>query len=215
MILGAVFDMDGLMFDTEKLTYTLQRKIMREFFGADFSLEQYKQTIGRRTADLPLFFKKLYGSDFDFDKFHKHCLTAFEDYTQNYGIPVKDGLFELLDELKRKNIKIALATSTTRKSAERALKIAGVLDYFDALICAEDVKNGKPDPEPFLKACRQLGIKPRECLALEDSFNGIRSAHGAGTVTVMVPDLIEPTYEIRKMCFEVCADLYEVKNLIQ
>lgn len=215
MILGAVFDMDGLMFDTEKLTYTLQRKIMRKFFDADFSLEQYKQTIGRRTADLPLFFKKLYGSDFDFDKFHKRCLTAFEDYTQNYGIPVKDGLLELLDELKRKNIKIALATSTTRKSAERALKIAGVLDYFDALICAEDVKNGKPDPEPFLKACRQLGVKPRECLSLEDSFNGIRSARGAGTVTVMVPDLIEPTDEIRKMCFDVCADLYEVKNLIQ
>ncbi len=213
-IKAAVFDMDGLMFDTENLTYKLQKGIMQRNFGVDFSLEQYKQTIGKRSADLPKFFAGLYGNKFDFKRFHECCRTEFTCYTEEFGVPIKRGLFELLDDLKERKLKIALATSTTRKSAVRILEIADVLKYFDELVCAEDVSRGKPHPETFLAAAEMLGFAPENCLALEDSFNGVRSAHGAGMVTVMIPDLIEPTDEIRELCYKVCADLSEVKNLL-
>lgn len=209
-IKGAVFDMDGLMFDTENLTYKLQREIL-EKDGRVFTVEDYKNTIGKRTADLPVFFNKLYGDKFDYDKFRQSCRVSFTDYTDKHGVPVKDGLFELLDECKAKGIRIALSTSTTRKSAERTLKIAEVYDYFDELVCADDVEKGKPDPEPFLKAAEKLGLKPSECMALEDSFNGIKSAYFAGMKTVMIPDMIEPTDEIRCMCDCVLSSLGEVK----
>ena len=209
-IKGAVFDMDGLMFDTENLTYKLQRDILAEA-GLEFSLDDYKKTIGKRLADLPVLFYDLFGESYDFDRFRLECRNAYIKYTEEYGIPVKDGLFELLDKLKEKDIKIALATSTTRRSAERTLKIAGVFDYFDELVCAEDVKNGKPDPEPFLKAAEKLSLEPSECMALEDSVNGIKSAYLAGMKTVMVPDLIEPDDEIKAMCDLVLGSLNELK----
>lgn len=209
-IKGAVFDMDGLMFDTENLTFKLQRDILAEA-GLEFSLDDYKKTIGKRLADLPVLFYELFGESYDFDRFRLECRNAYIKYTEEYGIPVKDGLFELLDELKEKDIKIALATSTTRRSAERTLKIAGVFDYFDELVCAEDVKNGKPDPEPFLKAAEKLSLEPSECMALEDSVNGIKSAYLAGMKTVMVPDLIEPDDEIKAMCDLVLGSLNELK----
>ncbi len=209
-IKGAVFDMDGLMFDTENLTYKLQRDILAEA-GLEFSLDDYKKTIGKRLADLPVLFYDLFGESYDFDRFRLECRNAYIKYTEEYGVPVKDGLFELLDKLKEKDIKIALATSTTRRSAERTLKIAGVFDYFDELVCAEDVKNGKPDPEPFLKAAEKLSLEPSECMALEDSVNGIKSAYLAGMKTVMVPDLIEPDDEIKAMCDLVLGSLNELK----
>lgn len=209
-IKGAVFDMDGLMFDTENLTYKLQRDILAEA-GLEFSLDDYKKTIGKRLADLPVLFYDLFGESYDFDSFRLECRNAYIKYTEEYGVPVKDGLFELLDKLKEKDIKIALATSTTRRSAERTLKIAGVFDYFDELVCAEDVKNGKPDPEPFLKAAEKLSLEPSECMALEDSVNGIKSAYLAGMKTVMVPDLIEPDDEIKAMCDLVLGSLNELK----
>ena len=209
-IKGAVFDMDGLMFDTENLTYKLQRDILAEA-GLEFSLDDYKKTIGKRFADLPVLFYELFGESYDFDRFRLECRNAYIKYTEEYGVPVKDGLFELLDKLKEKDIKIALATSTTRRSAERTLKIAGVFDYFDELVCAEDVKNGKPDPEPFLKAAEKLSLEPSECMALEDSVNGIKSAYLAGMKTVMVPDLIEPDDEIKAMCDLILGSLNELK----
>ncbi len=208
-IKGAVFDMDGLMFDTENLTYKLQKKILQKD-GLDFTLEDYKKTVGKRAADLPGFFKKLYGADFSYEDFHNKCREEYKAYTDKYGVPVKEGLFELLDSLKADKVKIALCTSTTRRSAGRTLKIAGVFDCFDEFVCAEDVENGKPDPEPFLKAAEKLALSPESCMALEDSVNGIKSAYKAGMVTVMVPDLIEPSDDIKPMCDYILGSLSEV-----
>ncbi len=211
--MGAVLDMDGLMFDTENLTYKLQREFLLKE-GKNFSLEDYKKTVGKRAADLPEYFKTLFGNSFSYEDFHQKCRTVYVQYTEAHGVPIKDGLFELLDFLKSKNIKTALATSTTRRSAERTLKIAKVFDYFDALVCAEDVENGKPSPEPFLKAAQKLGLPPENCLALEDSFNGIISAASAGMVTVMIPDLIEPTDDIKGKCTFILKNLKDVVRLI-
>ncbi len=212
-IKGAVFDMDGLMFDTENLTYQLQKQILKND-GFDFSLEDYKQSVGKRLADLLPFFQKLFGEDFDAEGFRQKCREAYIKYTDEYGVPLKPGLNEILKKLKSEKIKIALATSTTSRSAKRTLKIAGVLDYFDEFVCAEDVENGKPDPEPFLKAAWKLSLNPNECLALEDSSNGIKSAHSAGMITVMIPDLIEPTEDIKNKCDYIFNNLNDVLTIV-
>lgn len=212
-IKGAVLDMDGLMFDTEILTYKLQKEILKND-GFKFSLEDYKQTVGKRLADLTPLFHKAFGDDFDLDAFRAKCREAYINYTDENGVPVKDGLFDLLEKLKANKIKIALATSTTSKSAKRTLKIAGVLEYFDEFVCAEDVENGKPHPEAFLKAAEKLSLKPEDCVALEDSFNGIKSASAAGMITVMVPDLIEPTEEIKNKCDYIFKSLKDVIEIV-
>ena len=205
--------MDGLMFDTETLTYELQKPILKEW-GVDYTLDWYKQTIGKRSEDIVQMFKELCGDEFDFAAFRVQCRKAYQKYTDEFGVPIKDGLFELLDFLKSKGIKTALCTSTTESSATRTLRISGTLPYFDELVCAEDVERGKPYPDPFIKAAEKLGMNPGECMALEDSINGIKSAYTAGMVTVMIPDLIEPTDEIRPMCREILPTLNEVIGLI-
>ncbi len=212
-IYGVVFDMDGLMFDTETLTYELQKPILEQK-GITYTLDWYKQTVGKRIEDIVPLFKELCGDSFDYEGFRVQCREAYKKYTDEHGVPIKDGLFELLDYLKEKNIKIALATSTTEPSAARTLKISGTLPYFDALVCADDVKRGKPHPDPFIKAAEKLGLNPENCLALEDSINGIKSAYSAGMVTVMVPDLIEPTEEIKPMCYKILNTLNDVITLI-
>ena len=121
------------------------------------------------------------------------------DYGAQYGVPVKPGLREVLTYLKEKGIKIALATSTSRKTSVLNLESAGVTAFFDTLVCGEDVTNGKPHPEVFLTAAERLGENPADCIAFEDSINGIKSAHAAGMVTVMVPDMLQPTDEIIPM----------------
>lgn len=205
--------MDGLMFDTETLTYELQKPILKEW-GIEYTLDWYKQTVGKRSEDIVLMFKELCGDSFDFEAFRVQCRKAYQEYTDEFGVPIKDGLFELLDYLKSKGIKTALCTSTTERSAARTLRISGTLPYFDELVCAEDVNRGKPYPDPFLKAAEKLGLKPENCLALEDSINGIKSAYTAGMITVMIPDLIEPTEEIKAMCYKILPTLNEVIGLI-
>ena len=108
-------------------------------------------------------------------------------------MPVKKGLYEIFDYLKSVGCKISLATSTSSQTALKIMKKINLYDKFDAFVCGDDVKNGKPNPEVFLIAAKKLGLEPVDCVAFEDSINGIKSAHAAGMTTVMVPDLSEPT----------------------
>ena len=212
---GVVFDMDGLMFDTENLTYKLQCGVLDAMGLSGLSLDEYKLTVGKRTADLESFFRDRFGDGFDCAAFRVKCREAYIGYTDKHGVPIKDGLFGLLRHLKALGIKTAVCTSTTFRSAERTLRIAGALPYFDELVCAEDVKNGKPHPEPFRKSAEKLGLEPAECVALEDSINGIKSAFAAGMTTFMVPDFLQPTEEIRPMISYLCKDLNEAAKRLE
>lgn len=206
MVKGAVFDMDGLMFDSERIVYEIWQKMMDEQ-GYEYSLDIFKNTIGLKTDVTERYYKSLYGDDFDYPTFKIRSRELFFDRIASEGVPIKKGLFELLDFLKGNGIKIALATSTSTDSATKMLKKAGVFDYFDALVCGDDVTNSKPHPEVFLKASEKLGLTPEECIAYEDSINGIKSAHSAGMTTIMVPDYLQPTYEIKPMINLLCEDL--------
>ena len=208
MIKAAVFDMDGLMFDTERLVYDNWQQMMDER-GYEYSIEDFKQTVGRRKAEVQNFYFGRYGVDFPYWELSEHGKQMYIDKVKRDGIPVKSGLYETLSYLKEKGCKIALATSTSRQTAEFNLESAGVTEYFDALVCGGDVKNGKPHPEVFLTAAAALGEKPEDCIAFEDSINGIKSAYAAGMTTVMVPDFLEPTDEIRPMIGFLCKSLEE------
>ena len=212
-IKGVIFDMDGLMFDTELLTFKIWNEILTEK-GYDYSFEIYKQTIGIRTVEVKKYYADLYGKSFNYDEIYKEAIERFWKYTETKGVLIKEGLFELLDFLKEQKIKIALATSTTTKSAREILRRANVLEYFDKLVCGDMVTNGKPHPEIFLKAVKELELKAEDCVGLEDSINGIKSLYSANIKAVMVPDLIEPTDEIKPMIYKVSKNLKEVIELI-
>lgn len=198
MLKAAVFDMDGLMFDTERLVYRNWQDMMDKR-GYDYSIEDFKQTVGRRKAEVQNFYFGKYGKDFPYWEISEEGKGRYVRYVQEHGISVKPGLYELLSALREKNYRIALATSTSRQTAELNLRSAKVTDYFDALVCGDDVKNGKPHPEVFLTAASRLGVAPEDCVAFEDSINGIKSAYAAGMETVMVPDFLQPTEEIVPM----------------
>lgn len=214
MIKGTVFDMDGLMFDSERLVYENWQKIMDEE-GYDYNLDIFKKTIGLRTDEAEQYYISLYGENFDYAPLKQRSRELFFSRIATEGVLIKKGLFELLDFLKENNIKIALATSTSTDSATKMIKTAGVYDYFDALVCGDDVTNGKPHPEVFLKAAEKLGLKPEDCIAYEDSINGIKSAHSAEMTTVMVPDYLQPTDEIKPMIDCLCDDLLQSVEFVK
>ena len=213
MIKGAVFDMDGLMFDSEKLVFENWKTMLTEL-GFEYNLEIFKNTIGFRTDETKRYYNSLYPTGFNYDELKIRSRKMFFDRVENEGVPIKKGLFELLDFLKQNNIKMAVATSTSRQSCEKMLTKAGVIKYFDAIVCGDDVTNGKPHPEVFLKASEKLCLEPENCVALEDSINGIKSAYSAGMTAIMVPDFLQPTDEIKPMISFLCNDLTEVIKYI-
>ncbi len=214
MIKGAVFDMDGLMFDSERLVYEIWQNMMTSD-GYAYSFEIFKQTIGLRRTATEKIYKSMFGSDFDYDGYKAKSRTLFMERIERDGVPVKKGLYEILEYLKSRNLKISLATSTSSQTALKLLKKAQVYKYFDAFVCGEDVTCGKPHPEVFLTAAKRIGIEPCGCVAFEDSINGIKSAYAAGMVTVMVPDLLKPGEELMPMINFLCSDLAQAAKCIQ
>ncbi len=214
MIKGAVFDMDGLMFDTERLVYQIWQRTMEEN-GYEYSFDIYKKTVGKRTAEVRDLYKELYGEGFDYQNIRTKANIYFYEYLEKEGVPVKKGLLNLLKYLKERGIKISLATSSSSKTALDLLNRAGVTKYFDKFVCGNMVKKGKPNPETFLTAAKELSLKPEECLAFEDSINGIKSAYNANMKPVMIPDLLQPTEEIKPMIFALCNDLDEAISVIK
>ena len=136
------------------------------------------------------------------------------DYFNEYGTPLKPGLIELLSYLKENNYKIAVATSSNKEVALNHFKRANITEYFEVIVCGDMIENSKPAPDIYLKACELLDVIPSECLAIEDSPNGIRSAFSAELKPVMIPDLIQPAEEILEMVHSKLANLNEVIHLL-
>ncbi|MGN0984361.1 MAG: HAD family hydrolase [Gemmiger sp.] len=213
MIKGVIFDMDGLMFDTERLWDTLWGPCC-ERLGLPAPTDAFLAS-GRGMAGDNL---KRHLAAY-YPQISPDALLAMvwklADETFAEGVPCKPGLRELLDYLEQTGIPRIVASSSPRNLVETNLQTTGVRRYFHDIVCGGDVQVSKPDPAIFLLAASRLGLAPGECLVLEDSFNGVRAGHAAGAVTVMVPDMAQPTEEIRRLYDRCCGDLLEVLALLQ
>lgn len=206
MLKGVIFDMDGLMLDTEKLLVRFWRQAAAEF-GYSMSFENVLsiRSLSRKYS-VP-FLKGLFGEQFEFEQIRSRRIALMNDYIDKNGFDIKKGLFRLLEYLRDNSYRIAVATATDR---ERTLMYLGKINaahYFDKIICGDMVKNGKPEPDIYITAASELGLAPCECAALEDSPNGIKSAYSAGCKAVMIPDLSAPDEKIRPMLSAVYDNL--------
>lgn len=214
MIKGAVFDMDGLMIDTEKLLVRFWREAAAEH-GYNMTTEHVLEirSLSRKYA-IPLL-KGIFGEDFDFLSVRARRIELMNSYIDEHGFDVKKGLFELLEYLKSNSYKIAVATATDITRATAYLNRINALEYFDAIVCGDMVKNGKPEPDIYLAAAERLELEPCECVAFEDSPNGIKSAASAGCHTIMIPDLSQPDEELRKLLSAVYDSLDEAIDFFE
>lgn len=210
---AVVFDMDGLIFDTEAL--------YRDAFvgaaiesGYDMPLSFYLSMVGLSGEATRAQLCSHYGKNFDIDTFWAIASNRFRELTSAQPC-LKAGVVELLDLLDEARLPRAIATSSSHRSVQRHLETHGLLGRFHAIVAWGDYTLGKPDPDPFRKAADRLRVAPDRCLALEDSYNGVRAASGAGMMTVMVPDLLAPTEEMDRLCVRIARDLHEVRVLIQ
>lgn len=190
VIEAAIFDMDGLMFDTERLHISIWERLEKEC-GFHFRDGMPDMTGMNATAVAKLYREK-YGDSFDYDALLNKRRRYAEEHIERYGVPIKPGLRELLATLDRLHIRRALATSTDRKSAMKLIRTAGLESCFQVMVFGDEVQCSKPNPEIFLTAAKKLGSMPERSLVLEDSINGASAGCNGGFPTVMVPDLLQP-----------------------
>lgn len=206
---AVVFDMDGVLFDTEVLCMKSWVAVAGEQGLPDME-KVFSKCIGCNTNGSKKFVMEAYGEDFDYEGFRKRASAWFWDYIEKNGLPVKPGAEEILKWLKENGWTIGLASSTRQSTVLDHLEQAGLREYFSAVVTGDMVEHGKPDPDIYLMACRELFAEPLETYAVEDSPNGIRSAHAAGMMPLMVPDMLAPDEEMRALSVEIFEDLYGV-----
>ena len=192
-----IFDMDGVIFDSERAVIDCWKVIAPQYGITDIETHCIAAT-GLNEQATRKIFKEQYGEDMPYDEMRAKRKALFIERFDQGLVPVKQGTEELLSFLKTNGYKVALASSTSEGTVRRELGLAGLIGYFDVIIGGDKVTHSKPDPEIFLMAMEQLGVKPEEAAVIEDSYNGVRAADASGAYTIMVPDLLPPTDEMRE-----------------
>lgn len=213
MIKAVLFDMDGILFDTEIVMKEGWLKAAREL---NFTLteEHLSQMRGSALPRSRKLFAEWFHGEVTYDEGRAIRSAYLNDYIQRNGVPEKPGLHEFLSWLKEHSIKVAVATSTTRRVAEGYWKQSGIDQYIDASVCGDEVVNSKPAPEIFLKAASLLQVPIAECMVAEDSINGLKAARASGAVSCMIPDLTPYTEELAPICDHVSPSLLDCRKII-
>lgn len=211
-IKAIIFDMDGVILDSESIS-DITWKMAADEKGLAVNDEILNACRGTNKNDTMTILKKYYGEAFDSEAFLERTSQFFHEIEEKDGIPLLPYAKEILEYLKPR-YRLALASSTRGPTVERQLRAAGVIDFFETRTTGEMVVHSKPDPEIYLMACKSIGVNPDECAAIEDSLNGIRSAHAAGLHPVMVIDKVQPTEEIKKMCEHIFDSLDGLKTIL-
>lgn len=214
LVRGLVFDMDGLLLDSEKLV-----KRTWDYAGSLLGYEGFGDhiynTVGFNLKWRTRYFRENVSEDFPMEWFADVTRKKYHEIADEEGVEVKAGARELLEYAKEKDYRIGLATSSRKIHAEQSLKSAGLFCYFDGMVFGDVVKEGKPAPEIYLRACRQIGVEPSEAVALEDAPSGVISAHAAGMRVIVVPDLVEPPEEIIGLVWHRAESLAEVPAMLE
>ena len=210
---AVIFDMDGVIFDTEKLYLDCCVEI-----GEKYELEHVEEAcfrcIGITSEASARIMYEVFGNDFPLDSFRGEVDELFRARFDE-RLPIKPGVRELLTYLKGEGYKVAIASSTKKESVKKELAQAKFLDFFDEIICGDMVERSKPNPDIFLKAAECLGVAPDSCIVIEDSYNGIRAASAAGMFSFMVPDMLKPDDEMRSKASVILDSLMDVKEYMR
>ena len=209
-----LFDMDGLLFDTETIYVEYGREVAKEK-GYTITNDIVEKTTGVTNDKARILFKEALGQDFPYDEMMGKVKNFILEKGLKGKVPLKLGALELLEFLKKNNKQMILATSSDLHLAEALTEGKDIKKYFSHLVTAEDVVHGKPDPEVFLISAKKAGASPEKTVVFEDSFNGIRAAHAAGTFPIMVPDKLKPTEEIEKLVYKKFDNLMEVLDYFE
>lgn len=208
-----LFDMDGLLIDSETLSLQTFNETIVAYGLPDHS-DLFMKVIGSNEASLISALEETFTGDIDAMEFRQDWDKRYHSFVKNEPVPLKPGSLELLDWLRAEGIKTAVATSSNTSLAQIKLHKSGLLQYFQLIIGGDQVSNGKPDPEIYHKAATAVSADAQRTLVLEDSSNGVRAGVAAGLHVIQVPDLLQPTPELLTLGHRVCADLHEVLVLL-
>ena len=209
-----IFDMDGVLFDSENLDKRVWLDLALKY-GIKDIMQAFAECIGTPDSNIISVLDRYIASpQLNGEKFRRESLVVFDKYVEEQGMPLKYYAAECLADLKKKGYKLGLASSTPVERVKLQLTDTKLIGYFDDIIGGGMFKKGKPDPEIFLMSCERLGGKPDETIVIEDSYNGIRAAYGAGMRPIMVPDIIQPDDEMRDKAWKILPDLKAVSELL-
>ena len=211
---AVIFDMDGVIFDSERLVIECWEEIAAKHNIPDI-VEICMRVQGNNRTETGKRFREKYGSDFPYEAYKKEVTALFRERYGEGRLPLKPGVVKILEELKRNNIPLALASSTRSDIVKLEMEEANLLPYFDAVLGGDMVPRSKQEPDIFLAAAAALEADPTCCYVLEDSHNGIRAAYRAGMHPVMVPDMQQPTEEIRGIAEAVVENLLAALEYLQ
>ena len=214
MVRAVIFDIDGVLIDTEKHYNIAWCEAAKQAGYTDFTREHALMLRSCDARAASKMMKGIFGEQFDYYAIREIRRTIVAKRLAKYGLEKKPGLDEILAFLHKKGIKTAVATATPLELTLQHLEKIGVKDQFDKIVSAKQVENGKPAPDVYLYACEQIGEQPKDCIAVEDSPNGIRSAYAAGCMPVMVPDLTEPDEELKPLLYAVVKTLADIQGII-
>lgn len=209
-----IFDMDGLLLDSERIVQRSWESAGNEL-GILHMGERIYHTLGMNAASRREYFAGAVCADFLHEEFTQRTRQYFYEIVEKEGLPLKTGAKELLSYAKKEGYKLGLATSSRKEYAKKALENSGVFAYFDGAVFGDMVSRSKPEPEIYQKACEQLQVFPQNSIAFEDAPGGIRSAHAAGLHPIMIPDLVQPTEEIRALTYRCLKNLAEAVPLLR
>jgi HAD superfamily hydrolase (TIGR01509 family) len=210
---AVVFDMDGLLLDTETV-YQAAMIEAGQAFGIDFTAATYASMVGKTNPECAVMLRELYGASFPVEDYFARTWNDVEILLEA-EVRLKTGVMEILDYLDALGVPRAIATSNSRQSVDRYLGRFDLVRRFHAVVANADVARHKPHPDPYLEAARRLNVHPTLCLALEDSHPGVRAAHAAGMMTIMVPDILDPNEEMQDKCVHIAHSLHVVLDLLK
>lgn len=209
---AVVFDMDGLLLDSERLARDTFIAACNEF-GYQPNLDVYRQVVGSTYDAGQVILREGYGSDFPFEQIYARWGERYDAHVHHQPVDKKSGAIEILETLTDAGIPLALATSTHRTNALVKLRLAEIGHRFTHLVCGGETERGKPHPDPYLRACEMLGESPADCWALEDSMNGTRAALAAGLTVFQIPDFVFPEEHERGLGQHLMHSLHDIRTL--